>query len=101
MLLNFKEYFYAQSNTEYEVVNLYLSFRKVNEIAAVKNISVAEVYRILHRNDIVPNRVRPNHQNVLDFASSGLSVIQIAELTGYTPRNVRYILSKLKTENNA
>lgn len=99
----FKEFFYAQDGyrSEHDVVSLYLSSRKVSEIASITDKSVAEVYRILHRNNIVPNRVRPNHRGVVDFASSGLSVTQIAELTGYTPRNVRYILSKLKSETNA
>ena len=99
----FKEFFNAQDgySSEYDVVSLYLSTRKVSEIAAITGKSVAEVYRILHRHNIAPNRVRPNHQGVADFASSGLSVTQIAELTGYTPRNVRYILAKLKSEDNA
>lgn len=102
MLTTFKEFFYAQDGTDEEVVSLYLlTTKKVNEIATSTKKSVAEVYRILHRHNIAPNRVRPNHQNVADFASSGLSVGQIAELTGYTPRNVRYILSKMKSEDNA
>lgn len=102
-LSSFKEFFYAQDgySSEHDVVSLYLSTRKVMEIATMTNRSVAEVYRILHRHNITPNRVRPNHQGVFDFASSGLSVGQIAELTGYTPRNVRYILTKLKSEDNA
>ena len=102
-MLNFREFFNAQDgySSEHDVVSLYLSTRKVSEIASITNKSVAEVYRILHRHNITPNRVRPNHQSVMDFATSGLSVGQIAELTGYTPRNVRYILNKLKSENDA
>jgi hypothetical protein len=98
-MLNFKEFFYAQDSTDYDVISLYHSNKKIDEIAIITNKSVAEIYRILHRNEIMPNRMRPNHQGVVDFASSGLSVNQIAELTGYTPRNVRYILAK--SENNA
>jgi hypothetical protein len=93
-MLNFKEFFYAQESTDYDVIYLYHSNKKIDEIVTITNKSVAEIYRILHRNDIMPNRMRPNHQGVVDFASSGLSVNQIAELTGYTPRNVRIILKK-------
>ncbi len=83
-----------------EVINLYLgTSKRISEIAGITERSIGEIYRILHNNNVRPNRTRSNHQNVFDFASSGMAVSQIAELTGYTPRNVRYILSKL-TERN-
>jgi DNA-binding transcriptional ArsR family regulator len=91
----FKDFFGQQ-----EVVRLYLHSpeKKIAEIAGETGKSVGEIYRVLRGNSISPNRLGLNHQNVMDFANSGLSVRQIAELTGYTPRNVRYVLSKLTNE---
>ena len=92
----FKNFFKQQ-----EVIRLYLNSpgKRIAEISVETGESVGEIYRILHGNGINPNRLGANHQNVMDFSRSGLSVQQIAELTGYTPRNVRYILSKITTED--
>lgn len=88
--------------SDHQVVNLYLDpGRKITEIASATNKSIAEIYRILHSYNVQPNRLRTNHQNVIDFATAGMRISQIAELTGYSPRNVRYILGKLKLEKNA
>ena len=80
--------------SDMEVANLYYSQypgTKVKEIAVVTGRSVGELYRILHQYGS-PNRLKQNYQSVLSFADSGMNVNRIAELTGYTPRNVRYIL---------
>ena len=80
--------------TDLEVANLYYSNypgMKVKEIAIMTDRSVGEMYRILHRHG-QPNRLKQNYSNVLSFHDAGLGINQIAELTGYTPRNVRYIL---------
>lgn len=92
--MNFKFWFNRMEHgyTDEEVISMYHSEKKISEIKHTTGKSVGELYRILHNNNIHPNRLKTNHQNVLDFASSGLSITQIAELTGYTPRNVRYIL---------
>jgi DNA-binding NarL/FixJ family response regulator len=99
----FKDFFRhaEQGWSDQEIINIYLSTpeKKIQELSHETGKSVGEIYRILHNNQITPNRLRTNHQNVLDFAASGMSVIQIAELTGYTPRNVRYILAKLTEQN--
>ena len=98
----FKEFFKhcEQGYTDDEVIAIYLhnSNRKITEISSITGKSIGEIYRILHNNGVVPNRLKTNHNNVIEFAQSGLSVSQIAELTGYSIRNVRYILSKLTTE---
>lgn len=100
----FKDFFTHQEKgySQQEVIGLYLSnpTMKLSEIASLTAKSVGEIYRILHSNNINPNRLRTNHHNVYDFASSGMTVRQIAELTGYTPRNIRYILAKLKLEKH-
>jgi len=78
-----------------EVANMYFhnTGLKVREIAEKSRRSVAEVYRILHRFG-TPNRQITNHENVISFASAGFPIKKIAEFTGYTPRNIRYILKK-------
>jgi DNA-binding NarL/FixJ family response regulator len=101
-MLGFSEFFgqYENYYNIQRVVELYLhSQKKVRQIAKETDKSIGEIYRILHQNEVKPNRLRMNHQNVIDFADSGLQINQIAELTGYTPRNVRNILNKLKVEN--
>ena len=80
--------------TDLEVANLYYSNypgMKVKEIAVMTGRSVGEMYRILHRHG-QPNRRKQNYSNVLSLHDAGLGINRIAELTGYTPRNVRYIL---------
>lgn len=98
----FKDFFQhcERGYTNDEVISLYLSSpgKRMTEISALTGKSVGEIYRILHENGVKPNRLKTNHHYVFDYASAGMSIQQIAELTGYTPRNVRYILSKLTTE---
>lgn len=83
--------------TEQEIINFYLNHthKRVHDLARETNTSVGDIYRILHSHNVKPNRLKTNTHNVLYFSDSGLPVSRIAELTGYTPRNVRYILSKL------
>lgn len=58
------------------------------------NISYGEIYRSLKRNDISPNRrQKPYSQDVLYYSDTGLSLEEIANLTGYTVRHVRNILA--------
>ncbi len=97
---DFKEFFYAslpqQELSDAEVLNLYLHSRdmKVLEIADKSNRSVPEVYRIIKRFSMEPNRLVNRHQSVRYYADAGMGISEISELTGYTSRNVRYILSK-------
>ena len=79
---------------DHEVVQFYVTNpdMKVTELAKTVNRSIPELYRILDRHGQRPNRLNTNTRMVLDFANSGYTVKQIADLTGYTTRNVRYIL---------
>ncbi len=97
----FREFFDAlnepythQTYSDLEVANMYLNnpVIQVREIAAKTERSVAEVYRILRRHGAMPNRMHINHDHVMSLADAGFPVQKIAEFTGYTPRNVRYIL---------
>lgn len=94
-MYGFRE-FIVNPGDEGGIINLYLNNpqMKISEIAQQSGKSEGEIYRILHANDISPNRLKVNHQKVYSLAHLGWDVRDIAELTGYTPRNVRYILAK-------
>ncbi len=91
MMESFKEFFW-----DGEVISLYLhrNDMKISEIANQTGKSQADIYRILHHNGIKPNRLKTGHDAVFSLADRGWSVQEIATITGYTDRNVRYILSK-------
>jgi len=88
---------FIDSNPEdAQIINLYLTRNdlSVGKIADFFERSEAEVYRILHAHDISPNRLKINHQKVHNLSQLGWNIQEIAQFTGYTSRNVRYILSK-------
>jgi hypothetical protein len=96
--LNFKEWIeysnVSNENDETKILNLYFQTKmKIKEISQATNVSVGDIYRILHKFG-KPNRKSTNHENVLSFAKSNLPINKIAEFTGYSPRNIRYILRK-------
>jgi len=98
----FKEFYDQVDYSDQQIVSLYNQYpdKKISEIAQTVGKSIGEIYRILHNYNVTPNRQKTNHHHVVNFSNFGYSVPQIAELTGYTERNVRYILSKLKMERN-
>jgi predicted transcriptional regulator len=98
-MYGFRE-FLTTNGIDEQIIQMYLENPKmpVSEIAHCFERSQAEIYRILHANDVAPNRLKANHQKVHNLASLGWGVQEIAEFTGYTPRNVRYILAKTMTE---
>jgi hypothetical protein len=92
--MNFREFFELQDAPAQDALWLYFHNPNlsVRQIAAATGKSVAEVYRKVHSVGQPNRKHTTNHHNVLAFSDSGLSIQKIAELTGYTPRNVRYIL---------
>jgi len=92
MMEGFKEFL----NGGWEVVNLYFSHPEmtIREISEKTGKSVGDIYRIVRREGRTPNRQITNHHNVLMFVDSGLPLYQVAQLTGYTERNIRKILRK-------
>ena len=100
-MLGFRKFIVDQGN-DGQIINIYLNAPHIHisEIAQRFQKSEAEIYRILHANDITPNRTKVNHQKVQNLSQLGWNIPQIAEFTGYTPRNVRYILSKNISEGN-
>lgn len=97
-MLNFREFFEESPHQKtQQVLTLYFQQpdKSVREISKITGKSIGEIYRILHDNG-KPNRFIHNHENVKFFANSGMKPEQVANLTGYTPRNIRYILKKAK-----
>lgn len=94
-MYGFKE-FLTTNESDNEIIHLYLNNPKLSvaKIAQLHEKSEAEVYRILHANNINPNRLRAYHQKVHQLAHLGWGIQEIAQMTGYTSRNIRYILSK-------
>jgi AraC-like DNA-binding protein len=88
--------FIADRGNDSSIINLYLNNPKmrISEIANEFGKSDAEIYRILHTHQVSPNRLKINHQKVHNLFNLGWSIKEIAQFTGYTPRNVRYIISK-------
>lgn len=95
-MYGFKE-FLTSNAIDGEIIQTYLSNPKmpVSDIARNYQKTESEIYRILHAHDVSPNRLKANHQKVTHLASLGWGIKEIAEFTGYTPRNVRYILAKI------
>jgi len=94
-MYGFKQY--VNSNqVDNQIIHLYLNRNdiSVGEIARLFERSEADIYRVLHAHDIAPNRLKVNHQKVKNLSQLGWDIQEIARFTGYTPRNVRYILAK-------
>ena len=92
--LNFREF--LNQTSDWEVAACYQKGIKVREISEKTGLPLPEVYRSLRRAGGWPNRVHPRHDEVKAYAGHGLNNRQIADLTGYTERNVRFILDKEK-----
>lgn len=97
-MLNFREFILNEDYQfhDTEIANMYLHQpnMKVKEISEKTGKSVAEIYRVLQRSGMSANRMHSNHEAVFSLSDAGFNVGHIAELTGYTPRNVRYILKR-------
>jgi predicted transcriptional regulator len=94
-MYGFRE-FLADNGEDQEIIGIYLNRpdMPISEISQTTGKSQGEIYRILHNHDVKPNRLKTNHQKVITLQSVGWNVQEIAQLTGYTSRNVRYILTK-------
>lgn len=98
-MFNFKRYLYDIN--EDSIINFYLGKPnvKISDIAKHFSISEGELYRRLHSNKIFPNRLKKNHENVLKMSKLGWNINEISKYTGYTTRNIRYILQQEKNDN--
>lgn len=93
----FKLFLEADQHTEHEVLNMYLAQRhKISEISELTGVSTGNIYRVLQKHNINPQRrsVHPSqYEAVYNFADSGLNVRRISELSGYSIRQVYNILN--------
>lgn len=98
-MLGFHQFFYDNS-TDSKIISLYLNNPqiKITELAHQVGKSQGEIYRILHAHNVLPNRLKINHEKVIQLKNIGWNIAEIAQFTGYTPRNVRYILAKIINE---
>jgi AraC-like DNA-binding protein len=89
----FREFFLGSGHAESDVVGFYLHHRDmpIKEIASRTGKSPAEIYRIIEKYGHEPNRLRSKHDHVNTFLAAGLRTKDIAQLTGYTSRNIRYL----------
>ena len=101
-MLHFKEFVESVLDdyqySDMEVANLYFGQpeMKVAELAEKTGRTIAELYQIIHSWG-KPNRLKNRHHHVHVLSDSGLPNRQVAELTGYSERQVRNIL---KTEGS-
>lgn len=79
-----------------EIIHTYLNRKdmSVKDIAGLFSKSEGEIYRVLHYNSINPNRLKIHHEKVHGLSNLGWAIKDISELTGYSTRNIRYILKK-------
>jgi len=99
VMFGFQQFFNDQGDDS-KIVQLYLSNpeTKITELAKQVGKSQAEIYRILHAHDVLPNRLKINHEKVIQLHRVGWNINEIAQFTGYTTRNVRYIIAKTMNE---
>lgn len=95
--------FFRERQIDSQVVNSYMSRpdMSVSSIGKMHGLSEREVYRVLRFNHVSPNRKSVHHEKVQSLSRMGWGIKDIAEFTGYTTRNVRYILNKQLRENGS
>lgn len=85
-------------NLESTIISDYLHNPELQlkELAAKHGKSKAAIYRILKNSHVQPNRLKKNHEKVVNLSHLGYKNSDIAGYSGYTERNIRYILKKMK-----
>lgn len=92
--MQFKQYLNENFQLDSHVIHLYFNSPSIAEVQKQTNISYGQLYRILEKNGIKPYRRQKSTSNLVQkYHSDGMSIPEIAKLTGYTIRNVRNILN--------
>ncbi len=88
----------VRAYSDLELIQLYTQNPdiRVSDMARATGRNVSEFYRTMQKYNVVPSRLKTNHHLVFSYADQGYKVSEIAEFTGYTPRNVRYIIRRHK-----
>lgn len=93
----------SECAAEQEIIGLYQSPARyrLQDIAERTGFSPAGVYRVLHKYGVEPHRrcERGDYEQVYSYRDAGLGAKRIAELTGYSSRQVYHILSSRPTQN--
>lgn len=94
--------FFENNQNESQVINIYLSRPDISvaEIGKMFSLSEREIYRILRFSQINPNRKNLHKEKVQHLHGLGWGIKEIADFTGYSTRNVRYILRNPLREND-
>jgi hypothetical protein len=95
--------FFENNQNESQVINIYLARPdlSVSKIGNMFGLSEREVYRILHVSQINPNRKNLHKEKVQHLHGLGWGIKEIANFTGYSARNVRYILKNPLREHDS
>lgn len=85
-------------HSEHEILNMYYSQNqyKISDISELTGISTAGIYRILKKHEISPHRretAAGQYETIYHFADTGIPPKKIAELSGYSLRQVYNILN--------
>jgi hypothetical protein len=88
--------FFENNNVDSEIIHMYLNGGgvSVSDIGANYGKSETDVYRILRANSINPNRKGVHHEKVRSLSRLGWGIREISSMTGYSTRNVRYIIKR-------
>ncbi len=77
------------------IIHLYQNQSSISDIKQEMGISDGEIYRALRRHGVNPNRrTSPYHDDVLYYGQCGMPFGEIANMTGYSTRQIRNILDK-------
>ena len=101
MVKSFQDFFEEDEGkyrefSEIEVAKLYQQNPniRVTDLSRLTGRNVNELYRIFKKYSVPASRINTNKHLVISYAEQGYAINSIAELTGYTPRNVYFILKK-------
>lgn len=87
--MNFREFFESFNN--FEIIDSYFNRKEpVRSLSKKTGKSIGNIYRIVHSFGN-PNRNKKNHHLVKSLRENGLKNNNIAQLTGYTTRQIRNI----------
>jgi hypothetical protein len=97
--MNFKEFLTncenpKQKYSTIEVANMYFGNKlPIKKILEETGLCRKELYHIV-RSIGIPNRLKINHHNVIALADQDIPLHQVANMTHYSPQNVKYILNR-------
>ena len=103
----FKNFFLTESTfgshdtIDTQIVQLYLSGKKVWQIEEDTGKWRSYIYGVLKREGVSPYRLNQQRELTIQLSNSGVSARKIAEITSQTERNVREVISKHRKYGHA